>query len=60
MSGRLLILRTRPRPYSEASRKAERDWLRGLSDRELARIANEISAVDKAVKNFKKQKKDAA
>jgi hypothetical protein len=63
VSGQLFELRLRsrpPRPYPQASRKAERDWVRGLSDRELARISREMTAIDKAVKNFEKQKKDAA
>jgi hypothetical protein len=68
LSGLLrLLLRSRqqhlphwPR-FREGARRDERRWIESLSDRELAQLAAELHAVDKAVKNFRKpNKKDAA
>ena len=63
MSGRVLLLRShRDHPrFREGARKDERRWVESLNDRELAKVAAELYAVDKAVKNFNKsKKKDAA
>jgi hypothetical protein len=66
MSGLLrLLLRSRqdmpewPR-FREGARRDERRWVKQLSDRELAGLAAELHAVEKAVKNFEKSKKDRA
>jgi hypothetical protein len=40
--------------------KDERRWIEQLNDRELAQLASDLHAVDKAVKNVEKAKKDAA
>jgi hypothetical protein len=64
VSGHLLLLRSR-QPWQrewraewprrrEGGVRDERDWIRELDDRELARLAAELHAVDKAVKSFKK------
>jgi hypothetical protein len=46
--------------YREGAKKDERRWIEQLSDRELAQLAAELHAVDKAVKNVHKPRKDAA
>jgi hypothetical protein len=55
MSGRLLLLRSRrdlpshPR-YREGAKRDERRWIESQSDRELAQLAAELHAVERAVK----------
>jgi hypothetical protein len=69
MSGRVLLLVLRSRQdwrrdwprYREGAKQDERRSIESLSDRELAQLAAELHAVDKAVKNSPKpEKKDAA
>lgn len=60
MSGRLRLLRRSrqdlprwPR-FREGAKQDERRWIEQLRDRELARLAAELHAIDKAVAKFKK------
>jgi hypothetical protein len=54
-----LLLRSRqdmpehPR-YREGAKRDEREWIHGLSDRELAELCAELHAVDQAVETFRK------
>jgi hypothetical protein len=60
VSGALLLRSRRDLPewprYREGAKRDERRWIASLNDRELARLAAELRAVDKAVKDFKKGK----
>jgi hypothetical protein len=49
--------------YRKGAKRDERRWIESLTDRELARLAAELYAVEKAVRGFRKthpKRKDAA
>jgi hypothetical protein len=57
MSGALLLRSRQEMPRwprrREGALKDERTWINSLDDRELAQLAAELHAVDKAVKDFR-------